>query len=341
MVRVCVALLASMACSAAGQVQLQTKRDASDPDSYIPAQGSLNWGTPACKDVVDLNYTTPYTGSKKVLVYCTSKYLLQTTNATKYFNTGHHSTEFLLMIHHFIQAGFSHFDLVTKDGGAVEIEDWTFALAPAYQDKLTAARTALGTKLSTPKKSSDIDVGLSDYLAVFAPGGHGPLIEGHTDEAFGAILRAAHSMSLPTISLCHGPNVFRSAALGGTFPYSGYSIVVFPDAADDPNYYWIPASLKPENAAEAQLIALGMLVMNNKSGTVGYPQSEALNDQTHVDREVITGQSQAATQKLAKVALDILIEKYVTATLASKGDRFILSTSLFMFMAVGSLCRDT
>ena len=148
---------------------------------------------------------------------------------TVFFNTGHHTTEMFVPLHHFSRSGFD-FDFATQEGNEIALEEWTFDLAVGYEDVTQAMRHSVSDRLATPQKFDNI-TNLDAYAAVFIPGGHGPVIDLHLHESLGRILRMAHDQELTTISLCHGPNALRSAALGGDFPYSGYKIRIFTDMA--------------------------------------------------------------------------------------------------------------
>ena len=218
----------------------------------------------------------------------------------KFFDTGHQASETFVPLYHFDKCGFK-IDIATPDGSAVAIEEWTFPMAVGYDDKLREIQAKLEEKLAKPMKMTDIPLDLEAYAAIFLPGGHGPVIEQHKIEALGALLRSAHDKALPTISLCHGPSALRAAALGGEFPYKGYKLVVFPDKMDrmTPKFGYLPGYLKEEDWVEAKLKALGCEVQNKN-----------MDDSTCVDRELITGASQVASQTLAVVAVKALAEKY-------------------------------
>jgi molecular chaperone Hsp31 and glyoxalase 3 len=205
----------------------------------------------------------------------------------------------LLPMYHFDKCGFK-FDVATADGGAVAIEEWTFGMATGYEDKLKEMQTKLKDQLEKPMKFVDVPVDLEPYAAVFLPGGHGPLIEQHTHESLGTLLRSANAKALPTIAICHGQSALRAAALGGEFPYKDYKIVVFPDSVDkkSPKFGYLPGYLGEDKLCEAKLKALGCNVQN-----------EAMDDSTCVDRELITGCSQLASQNLSVVAAQVLAEK--------------------------------
>jgi len=275
------------------------KKHPSDPDSFWPSKMSYGASTPSLKGFAELNIATQYAGTKKILVLCTSKRFLEMQNG-KFFTTGHQTSEIFVPMYHMEKCGFT-FDMATPDGSPVAIEDWTYPMATGYEDKLRQMASKVAEALSSPLKMTDIALDLEKYAAVFCPGGHGPVIEQPKIEALGAILRAAHQKSLPTISLCHGPAAFRAAAIGGDFPYKGYKLCLFPDKADksSPSFGYLPGQMKAEDMVEAALVKLGML-----------PQNKEMDDSTCVDRELITGASQQASQTVAVLACKALAEKY-------------------------------
>jgi len=235
----------------------------------------------------------------KILVLGSSKYLLPCTNG-KYFNTGHHTTETLVPLYHLDKAGFK-FDIATLDGAALALEEWTFPMALGYEDKLKEIRNKIRDQLEKPTKCEDIAEDLDSYAALFFPGGHGPLIEMHTSEHLGKLLRSANAKGITTIALCHGPSALRAGAVGGEFPYKGYKVVVFPDSMDklSPKFGYLPGYLSVDYQCEAKLKALGCQVQNKK-----------MDDSVAVDRELITGASQLSAQNLAVAATKALSDKF-------------------------------
>lgn len=286
-------------CCGALRSQVAPKRADSDPQSWLPSSLTLKSGTPTIKDFAEIPVERPYTGEKKILVCCTTKYLLEMKNG-KFFNTGHQASETFVPLYHFDKCGFK-IDIATPDGSAVAIEEWTFPMAVGYEDKLREIQAKLKDKLTNPMQISDVPTDLASYAAIFLPGGHGPVIEQHKIEALGALLRSAHDKGLPTISLCHGPSALRSASLGGEFPYKGYKLVVFPDKVDrlTPKLGYLPGYMKDDDLVEAKLKALGCEVQNRE-----------MDASTCVDRELITGASQKASQTLSVAAVKVLASKY-------------------------------
>lgn len=258
---------------------------------------SWNSGTPSIKEMKELKVDKLYTGDKKILVICTSAYLLKCENG-KFFDTGHQASETFVPIYNFDKCGFK-FDFATPDGKKVALEEWTFGMATSYEPKLRQMEKKFKDQLDSPMKLSDVPTDLAPYAAVFLPGGHGPIIEQHKIERIGELLRSAHTQGMLTISLCHGPSAFRAAALQGTedFPYKGYKICVFPDKLDksSPQFGYLPGYLGKDDLIEAKLKDLGVIVQNTE-----------MDDMVCVDRELVTGSSQAASQTLAFAAVKVL-----------------------------------
>jgi len=277
------------------------KRQEVEPDSFIPSAYAMSVSSPAMVGFQELTVNRPYDGDKKILVLATSSWLLPVMNGTQktFFNTGHHTTEMFVPLHHFSRSGFE-FDFATVAGNPIALEEWTFAEAWGYEDVIKAMRDSVIDGLTSPKKFDDI-INLDEYAAVFIPGGHGPVIDLHLYPSLGRILRLAHAQDVTTISLCHGPNALRSAALAGDFPYSGYKIRMFPDSVDDqsPQIGYLPGSITEAMKPEVNVKALGVQVENT-----------AMDDSVQVDRELVTGASQQAAQNLAFAALGVLVTKF-------------------------------
>lgn len=285
---------------------LAEKRSPGEPDSYIPSVYSRTAFSPSTHDVHDLQLG-PYKGTGKILVYSTSKYLVEMANG-KLFNSGVHTSEILLPMYHFARAGFDKFDFATRDGGAIAFENWTFPMATGtnggepYEHKLRDTADRYSQGLNNPMKTEDVAPDLNGYVGIFIPGGHGPLVEFHLDNAMGALLRKAHDMQLPILSLCHGPTVLRAAALDwkGEFPFKDYKTKMFPDAVDvwSPSVGYLPGQLKAEDHAEHQLKELGMQIMNTE-----------MDDSVYQDRELISGASNQGAQKFAELAIQVLLKQ--------------------------------
>ena len=119
------------------------------------------------------------------------------------------------------------------------------------------------------------------------------------DPDTGRLLREAHTLQLPTVTLCHGPAALLATRLEGDkqFSYKDYQAFCFTDATDTktPGFGYLPGHMpwKCQEALEKE----GMTIMNTtETGDVT------------VDRELITGDSPYAAKKLGEVAAPILVK---------------------------------
>ena len=117
------------------------------------------------------------------------------------------------------------------------------------------------------------------------------------NEDLGKILRWAHGKRMHIISLCHGPGTLISAKYDGKFIFGGYKIALFPDSVDKqtPMRGYLPGHMPYELGKE--LRKLGLIIVNKKA-----------DDTCHVDRNLITGASPMASNKLGRLAAEALLE---------------------------------
>lgn len=235
---------------------------------------------------------------KKILILASGESRLKLNNGTV-FSTGHNPTEIFVPVYHFIQSGYD-VEIATPDAKPVVIEHWALPACKlgGYDKEVNAMMTELKQQLEHPTDAAAINKDLDGYAGIFVPGGHGPMINMHEVKVVGDLLLAAHKKGLPTASICHGPNALRATKLAQgpdeEFPYKGYKVCVFPDKAD--NMAWLrylPGTMP--QMCESELRALGMQIQNKE-----------MDDKVVVDRELVTGSSQRAAQKLAVAFLELL-----------------------------------
>ena len=165
-----------------------------------------------------------------------------------------------------------------------------------------------------PRLLSSIVGHTQDYVAIFVPGGHAPMIDLVKDKNLGLILRDFHKTGRPTALICHGPMGLLSTipetekynkelvaghfqALGKLahgFPYAGYKVAVFSKAEEkmiEGPQLGGPAPYYNDEA----LTAAGLKVENNTPWQPKVVQ----------DRELITGQQPFSDHAFA----DALIAK--------------------------------
>ena len=94
---------------------------------------------------------------------------------TTLFNTDHHTTEMFAPSHHLSRSGFE-FDFATVAGNPIALEEWTIAEAWRYEDVIKAMQNSVIDGLTSPKKFDDI-TNSDEYVAVFSPGSHDPVID--------------------------------------------------------------------------------------------------------------------------------------------------------------------
>jgi molecular chaperone Hsp31 and glyoxalase 3 len=154
-------------------------------------------------------------------------------------------------------------------------------------------------KLCSAKSNSSLD----KYSAIFIPGGYGCMINLPRSKALGKLLHMAQELELPTITLSHGPSVLLSTAQvnGKGFAYRDYEVNCFTDKSDKAalSSGYLPGRLpwKCQEKIEKQ----GIKVQN-------YSEIGAV----HRDRELITGDSPNAANKLGIFAAQIIEEQIAT-----------------------------
>lgn len=227
----------------------------------------------------------------------TDERYLKLANGTL-FSTGNHPIETLVPMYHLRQAGFE-FDIATVSGNSVKFEFWAM---PKDDDAITGLHRSLLEQFQQPLRLADVVARLdqgSDYAAVFIPGGHGPLIGLSFSADVAAILRWALDADRHVIAICHGPAALLALAdddQAGSFPFAGYTITAFPDAADRtiPDIGYLPGQLTWQFGEKLQ--ALGVTIANSE------PDAS-----TRQDRKLLTGASPKAANALGRLAAETLL----------------------------------
>lgn len=227
----------------------------------------------------------------KVLVVCTDNGRLKMANG-KVFKSGTHPTEMFVPLLHFKAAGFA-FEFATFSGKRVVLEMWSF---PKKDAAVAALYQELKPQLEKPLAIEAVNA--TDYAGIFIPGGHGACVNLPDSAALGNLLHQAHSSGLPTIAICHGPAALLAASKvdGKAFPYEGYRLVSFSDRTDrmSPSIGFMPGQMPW--MLQKTLKAAGLHVLNTSE-----------KGATHVDRELITGDSPGAANALGVIACPIIV----------------------------------
>jgi putative intracellular protease/amidase len=141
--------------------------------------------------------------------------------------------------------------------------------------------------------SSLTDAELAGFDAVFAPGGHGPMVDLADNPDVGRLLLALHRKRAPIAALCHGPAMLLSAPerAGGQWLFDGYRLTSFTDEEED--------------QTEAGLLGMAWLldVALKNAGAVFDDGPAAWISHVVVDRNLITGQNPGSTEATADAVI--------------------------------------
>ncbi len=206
--------------------------------------------------------------------------------------TGYWAEELVAPYRVFTGAG--HEVAFATPGGVTPVVDEA-SLAPDMnggQDGADEMRAALKgiTQLESPLALADID--LSDYEAVFYPGGHGPMEDLAVDATSAAVLTTTLAAGKPLGIVCHAPAALLATESGGASPFSGYRLTAFTNAEEQ------QAGLadKAPWLLQDRLVALGG----------DFVEGEPWAPNVVVDRTLYTGQNPASSGPLAERMLGAL-----------------------------------
>jgi putative intracellular protease/amidase len=137
------------------------------------------------------------------------------------------------------------------------------------------------------------DAELETFDAVFAPGGHGPMVDLADNPDVGRLLTALQRKRAPIAALCHGPAILLSAPerADGLWLFDGYRMTSFTDEEED--------------QTEAGLLGMEWLLDNalKNAGAVFDDGPSAWVSHVVVDRNLITGQNPGSTEATADAVI--------------------------------------
>ncbi len=141
--------------------------------------------------------------------------------------------------------------------------------------------------------SSLTDADMSEFDAVFAPGGHGPMVDLADNPDVGRLLTALQRNRAPIAALCHGPAILLSAPerADGLWLFDGYRMTSFTDEEED--------------QTEAGLLGMAWLldIALKNAGAVFDDGPSAWVSHVVVDRNLITGQNPGSTEATADAVI--------------------------------------
>jgi putative intracellular protease/amidase len=185
----------------------------------------------------------------KVLVVMSGGHLLDLKEG-KVYATGYYLNELYVPLAALIKAGYT--PVYANPNGDTPSMDASSNVPKFFggddAKRMEALRFINGqAALRHPIKLAAIVGHTQDYVGVFIPGGHAPMIDLVKDKNLGVILKSFHDTGRPTALICHGPMALLSAmpdtekydqalvsgntsALRGLahgWVYAGYKITVF------------------------------------------------------------------------------------------------------------------
>jgi len=140
------------------------------------------------------------------------------------------------------------------------------------------------------------DEEIAEFDAVFAPGGHGPMVDLADNPDVARLLRILHEKAAPIAALCHGPAMLLSAPEreDGQWLFDGYRMTCFTDEEEDQT---VPGRLGLPWYVDTAL---------KNAGAVFDDGPSAWTSHVVVDRNLITGQNPSSTEATADAVLKAL-----------------------------------
>jgi putative intracellular protease/amidase len=144
--------------------------------------------------------------------------------------------------------------------------------------------------------SSLSDAELTEFDAIFAPGGHGPMVDMADNPDVARLLVALHEQARPIASLCHGPAILLSARerADGQWLFDGYRMTCFTDEEEDQT---VAGKLGMEWLLDTALKNAGAVFDDGPAAWVSH---------VVVDRNLVTGQNPGSSEATADAVIRIL-----------------------------------
>jgi putative intracellular protease/amidase len=267
----------------------------------------------------------------KVLVVMSGGHLLKLKEG-KVYATGYYLNELYVPVAALVKAGYT--PVYANPNGDTPSMDASSNVPKFFGGDDALRMQALRfiddqVSLRHPIKLATLVGHTQEYLGVFVPGGHAPMIDLVKDKDLGKILRSFHETGRPTALICHGPMALLSAMpntekydralvagnasattlhdLSQGWLYAGYKITVFSKTEEQEIELPQLDGYLPDYNDEA-LAAAGARIQN----------ASPWKKNVVVDREVITGQQPFSDHAFADALLTRLNAKptdKATATL--------------------------
>jgi putative intracellular protease/amidase len=140
------------------------------------------------------------------------------------------------------------------------------------------------------------DQQMAQFDAVFAPGGHGPMVDLADNPDVGRLLAALHAKAAPIAALCHGPAMLLSAPerADGQWLFDGFRMTCFTDEEED--------QTEPGKLGLQWLVDTALM----NAGAVFDDGPAAWGSHVVVDRNLVTGQNPGSTEAIADAVIKLL-----------------------------------
>jgi putative intracellular protease/amidase len=141
---------------------------------------------------------------------------------------------------------------------------------------------------------SDADV--AGFDAVFAPGGHGPMVDLVDNPDVARLLVSLQDRRAPIVALCHGPALLLSAPerWDGQWLFDGYRMTCFTDEEED--------QTEPGRLGLSWYVDTAL----KNAGAVFDDGPAAWASHVVVDRNLVTGQNPGSTEAIADAVIRML-----------------------------------
>ncbi|MCG9734287.1 type 1 glutamine amidotransferase domain-containing protein [Pseudoalteromonas shioyasakiensis] len=253
-------------------------------------------------------------GEGEVLVILSSETTMDLADGQS-IETGYYLNEFGVPAKALVDAGYE-LVLATPEGNTPQVDKKSvstdyFDGNEAKMQSIQRFVASLPDIKDTASLSEILAGDLSQYEAVFIPGGHAPLIDLANNPEVGEILRHFNKQGKPTAAICHGPITLLSAqvqpnsyyqaikdgekASANNWIYDGYKMTIFSDSEERV----FESSLEGK-----KLKFYPAMAMENAGGNMAFASEWQPN--VVVDRELITGQNPFSDKLLAEKLLEML-----------------------------------
>ncbi|MFE5023009.1 DJ-1/PfpI family protein [Streptomyces sp. NPDC056656] len=167
-------------------------------------------------------------------------------------------------------------------------------------EQLAASRKAQLDAIAGFRQPLDLrtlsDEDLAGFDAVFAPGGHGPMVDLVDNADVARLLVALNERTAPIASLCHGPALLLSAPerSDGQWLFDGYRMTCFTDEEEDQTE---PGRLGLPWYVDTALKNAGAVFDDGPSAWASHVVA---------DRNLVTGQNPGSTEAVADALIKAL-----------------------------------